>query len=245
MKLKKILGFALFAVMLTTSCKKSDSGSTSTSVVDAAGHIVLPSDIAGALYAIHTKQSGGGSSFDIQSTFAWFGSAGASVAAGTVTCESDPLTQYIAGSWYQGTGMGIFDVTTNHIAWSVQGNAATGVPAFTYTDVAPMPLSFTFTTNSSSVNLANNLTINFSALPSNIAAVAFGLQGDYGTKNFGVAGNTSTSYTFSSADLKAVAKPGSQIAVVAMPIITTPVTLSGKKYYFVKQFEIEKIYSTL
>lgn len=246
MKLKNLFILALSVIVFGTSCSKStSSSSTSTPTVDANGNIVLPANISGALYAIHTIQTAPNFPVGItQSAIAWFNSATASDSAGTVSINNVPLYQFMTGTMYNTSASLLFYVDSNNLVWTVQGNSTKGIPAFTYTHTEPFPKSFTYSVNTTSgkVNLNNSLTITNSALPSNITAIVYGIKGDKGTKNVGVAGTTSTSYTFSSSDLNSVAKSGSQIGVTAMPIIMNPATLAGKTFYFVKQFQVNQIF---
>ena len=96
------------------------------------------------------------------------------------------------------------------------------------------------------VNTNSNLTITHSALPSNVTCVIYALQGTTAgaIKTYGYVGNTATSFTFPSADLKAMATPPNKITVAAMPVVMSTAVYGGKTYYFVKQFKYERDYTT-
>lgn len=66
--------------------------------------------------------------------------------------------------------------------------------------------------------------------------VIYTIQGNKSHKSKAVKDGGS-SVTFTAAELTEVAYPSDEIAVSIMPVIATPTTINGKKYYFVKQFQ--------
>jgi hypothetical protein len=239
MKISKLFSLLGLSVLLLASCKKNSSDDTETPnppAVDANGNLIVSSDADGACYAIKLRlyDDNSGSSYDdLHTAYAWFGSATAFKPAGTVKVNTYELLNFGGINYYGYAG---FDTLfrTNTAAWTVEGNAAAGVPGFAYTDNTPFAAGGEFTLPAS-ININNPLTVNFTPI-NNVAGIVYSLQGNIGKKSKAVA-NGASSVTFTSAELKEVAYQQDQIAVHIMSVSFNPQTINGKKIYFVKQFQ--------
>lgn len=248
MRLKQLSTLMICAVLFATSCKKdSGSSSSNTVTVSAGGAISFPTGTSGACYSIVHRKQMTGSFVDFHTASAWFEDYSTVASAGTVSCNAVNLNQYVPNTWYTVMASDLFDLTDNKAEWVIQGNPAKSIPAFTHTDAAAFTSTVSFSTPSAVVNTNSNLTITHSALPSNVMVVIYGLQSTTAglVKTYGYVGNSATSFTFPSADLKAMATPPNKISVSIMPVVMTSAVYGGKTYYFVKQFKFEKDYTTM
>jgi hypothetical protein len=238
MKLSKLCTFLGLSILLFASCKKSsdDNNTPQPPTVDANGNLSVSSDADGAVYAIKQRLYDDNSSAlydEFHSAFAWFGSQTSFKPAGNVKVNNYDLMNLGSVNYYTYIG---FDTLfpTNTANWVVTGDAAAGVPGFTYSDNTAFTTGGSFTLPAS-ININNPLTVNFAPI-TNVAGIVYTLQGNITTKHKAVA-NGASSVTFSSAELKEVAFPNDQIAVHIMSVAYTTQTINGKKIYFVKQYQ--------
>lgn len=238
MKIKNFL-LALFSgFVLFSSCKKDDVQSQNSAVKVNADGSINAADADGAFYTVITKEFDDNQSSTYQEmhmAYAWAGKFPAIVDAGIVKANNIQIDNY--GGFYMSmallqAGDTLFKGTNYNTAWSVQGNSSSGVPAFTHTDNTAMPAAPNFTLPAS-ININNNLTVAHSATGGALG-VLYMLTGDNGDTTKYIA-NTSSSITFTSAEIKSVARSQSAISISIMPINYTTATYGGKKYYFVKQ----------
>jgi hypothetical protein len=247
MNAKKIFSAMALALILLAGCKKDDvSAPADTVSINPDGTLNL-ADAAGTFYSIQIKnfETNSGSVHDEhQMAFAWFGSYPSIVEGGLVKVnnhELDNFMGYYTASAALDFGDTLFNANAN-ATWNVEGNATTGVPAFTHTDNEPLPPAPSFTLPAQ-VNIFNSLTISHPATGGNVG-VLYTLYGDNGDTTKYVA-NTSSSMTFTSAEIRSVAEPNSEIGVSVMPVSYSGATYGGKKYYFVKQHQYTRITATL
>jgi hypothetical protein len=250
MRIFKLFGASLLFLSLFSSCKKDDAEDIDAGVpsvtVDANGNVNLGTDAKGALYGVITKTYGGlGSTIIDENHFAysWFEDQTNTKNAGNVSVNNEPL-DYIQGfPWY--TFFSGFDLILdngNQMKWVVAGNAADNISGFTYTDNTPMPSAPGFQLPAK-ININNSYTIN-NAAPTGATGVIYGVIGDIKSLSKYVP-NASTSYTFTSQELKSVAISNDVIGFTVMPVVLTNSVINGKKYYFVKQLQYQRETETL
>lgn len=250
MKTKNFLLTLLSGFILFSSCKKQDVQSTTTPPaikVNADGSLNI-ADADGAFYTVVTKDftTNNSTTFDeSHMAYAWAGKFPAVVDAGIVKANNIVINKY--GPYYMSlavlqTGDTLFKGVNCNTVWNVQGNSSSGVAAFTYTDNTTMPAAPTFTLPAS-ININNNLTISHASTGGTLG-VLYMLSGDNGDTTKYIA-NTSSTVTFTSAEIKSVAKSQSAISIAIMPVTYTTSTIGGKKYYFVKQNEYVRETATL
>ena len=238
MKKHNLFLFLLATLFVTTisSCKKDEEDDLGGTPSD--GQVEIPSDAAGAFYAINSTSitDFGGFTDTAQTGMAmgWFDSYTQTKNGGAVTSNGDTLfsTNPFTNTpnvWYTASGV---DFYTGNVTWRVQGNTSNNVPAFTHTDNTAWP-TVTSLTVPSSVNTSSALNISFNA--SGYDQLIASLRGSAGTVNKVIASGTS-SVTFSAAEVQqAFGSTASAATVQVMPIKLTSATYGGKKYYFVKQ----------
>lgn len=240
MKANKILALlSLFLIMLS-GCKKDDVKSTSDTVTVGADGSINISDADGALYAIQSKNfdTHNGSTFETnQIAYAWFGKFPSLIDAGIVKVNTIELDNF--GNYYNAFAPlpftdSLFKDNNVTAVWNVEGNTTSGVPAFTHTDNSPLPAAPNFTLPVS-VNINNSLTVNNSTTGGEMG-VLYTLIGDNGDTTKYVP-KTSSSITFSSAEIKSVAVSRGRLGLSIMPVTYSSATYGGKKYYFVKQHQ--------
>lgn len=240
-----IIGIAL---AFTMGCNKSTSNnSNTTTTILSDGTISYGTNINGGMYVSNIKSENGiFPSFTVQKAMVWLGSELNSQNAGVVTCNDSTLNQNASlFNLYLFFGQNLFSVDSNNITWKVQGNSSAGISAFDYTDSQPWPKNFDFFPSATSVNSNNDFTITFSALPSNISGIIFSISGVDDDKSYGFMGNTKTSITFSSSDLKSVVKNGNLVTISAQPVIISEATIAGKRYSFLKSFIVSKLFAVM
>ncbi|GAA4317638.1 hypothetical protein [Flaviaesturariibacter amylovorans] len=235
MKITKLLPLLGLALLVLASCKKkSDDTDNNTPTVDANGNLRVASDADGAVYAIkmHLHEGHNGTSVDeMYTAYAWFGSQTAFKPAGEVKVNGYDLMNFGGINYYGYAG---FDqlFPNNTATWTVQGDAAAGVPGFTHTDNTAFASGGQFTLPAS-ININNSFTLNFTPI-NNVAGVVFSIIGNNGEKHKAVA-NGASSVTFTSAEMKEVAYTQDQIGFQITSVAYTQQTINGKKIYFVKQ----------
>lgn len=249
MKLTKILTAFALTLIVFTSCKK-DNGTEDTPgtvTVNPDGSLNL-SDADGALYAIQIRNydTYNGTGYDAsQMAYAWFGKFPTVVDAGIVKANSTELGNmfnYYTEMALLSFGDTLFTGTNANVVWNVQGKTTSGVPAFIHTDNSALPTSPAFTLPAS-ININNSLTVSHTPVSANLG-VLYTITGNKGDSTKFVASNSS-SISFSSAELKAVAYSNDQIGLSIMPVSYTTATYGGKKYYFVKQHQFTRETVTL
>ena len=239
MKISKILTALGMAAILFTSCKKDGDSGDNAINVDDNGNVVVGADADGALYSVmsHTFIGTSGTSFDqADFTYAWFGSYTAPLDAGDVTSNDVDLMNVGGGAfnWYMGFGMGgdIFS-NGNNVTWKATGGAS--VPAFTHVDNSPFPTGGTFVLPSS-ININNSFTLSHAGTAGE--GVVYQVLGNDGEVTKSAVG-ASNAVTFTSAEMKQVCNGGGDpIAFMVMPVSVKSSTVGGKKYYFVKQYQV-------
>ncbi len=248
MKSKKIFSVLALALVLLAGCKKDDVAAPAAPVsINPDGTLNL-ADASGSFYSIQMKnfETSSGSVFDeSQIAFAWCGTFPSIVEAGVVkvnNVELDNFMGYYTASAVLDFGDTLFKGSNANSVWNVEGNASTGVPAFTHTDNEPLPPAPSFSLPAQ-INIFNNLTINHATTGGNVG-VLYTLYGTNGDTTKYVA-NTSSSITFTSAEIRAVAETNSEVGVSVMPVSYSGATYGGKKYYFVKQHQYTRITTTL
>lgn len=249
MRSKKIFSTLALALILMAGCKKDDvpKNQTETVSVNPDGSLKLE-DAGGAFYSIQIKNylSNSGSAFDEnQEAFAWVGNFPTLVDAGTIKLNDHELNNW--GNYYVSSavlefGDTLFNAASGNATWNIAGNPDTGVPAFTHADNAPFPTAPSFTLPAQ-ININNNLTITHTSTGGNVG-VLYTLSGNNGDTTKHVL-NTSSSMTFTSAEIKAVAEGNSEVAVSVMPVSYSSAIYGGKKYYFVKQHQYTRQTATL
>lgn len=246
MKSNKTFLLLLLCGFLFTSCKKDSTADANAASVDSNGNLQVDNEADGACYAVNTRtflSTTGTDYYDISSSFAWFGKQQpvSLKDAGTVSANDNELTNL--GGYNVYMYIGADDIfPSNAINWSIAGNSTSGIAAFDYTDNTAFPTGPNFTLPSS-VNINNNFTISFTPV-SNVTGIVFSVQGNIGRKNKAVKGGAG-SVTFTSAEMKEVALEHDAIAFMVMPVLATPVTINGKKIYFVKQTQYQRETTTL
>jgi hypothetical protein len=244
----KKLNILFLALVLISSCKKSDTAAPPDGVTISPDGTINPQNGDGALYVIESRNypTNSGTTYDRdQAAFAWFGKFPTLLDGGIVkvnNIELDNLFNYYNAFRLLNFQDTLFSGTNANAVWNVQGNASSGVPAFTHNDNTTLPVGPSFTLPAS-ININNSLTINHTATGGAVG-VLYSLKGDNGDTTKYVP-NTSSSYTFTSAEIKSVAVSRSQIAVSVMPVTYTIATYGGKKYYFVKQHQYTRQTATL
>lgn len=245
--MKKINAFALLTLVvfasLFTACKKKEAKQDPLNnpvANQVGGSPTIPSDAAGALYAINyvvvDNSSGYPDTSRYNYDYAWFNSYTSTDNAGAVTCNGDSLFTRSGFSnysypWYTCIMVFANDMSTAAVNWIVQGGS--GVPTINYSDNTPWPRVNNFTVPTD-INIASGYTVNFNIIGSNDAVFAT-ISGSKGHKTIQLNAN-STSATFTSQQLGSVAYTGGDaIAITIMPVVISNTSFSGKKYYFVKQ----------
>ena len=248
MKLLKLSFFLSLSLFMLASCQKdvddNNNNNNNAPTVDANGNLRVSSDADGACYAIKNRVYYDNNSSDYdeyQTAFSWFGSQTAFKPAGNVSLNTYDLMFLSGVNYYAYVGFDTL-VSANTAVWTVQGDAAAGVPGFTHTDNTAFNTGGSFVLPSS-VNINNPLTVSFAPI-SNVVGVVYTVQGNIGQKSKAVA-NGASSVTFSSAELREVAYPQDAIAVHIMSVTYTEQNINGKKIYFVKQFQHSRETSTL
>jgi hypothetical protein len=233
----KKLNILFLAAVLFSSCKKDDAAAPPIpdGVTVSPDGTLKPENADGAFYAIQSRlfDTNNGTTYDIvHSASAWVGTFPNIVDAGVVKVGTAEL--FNGGGFYAGNAILPYDslFSGNKAIWDVQGNAGTGIAAFTHTDNTVFPAGPNFTLPAS-ININNNLTINHTATGGTIG-VLYTLSGDNGDTTKYVP-NNSSSITFTSSEIKSVAVTKSEIGVTVMPVTYSIATYGGKKYYFVKQ----------
>ena len=247
MKTKNILLSLLTGLLLFSGCKKDDVQNPSTVQVNADGSLNA-ADADGAFYTVVMKEFAtyNSSTFDeIHMAYAWAGKFPAIVDAGIVKANNIPIDNL--GNFYMSVavltfGDTLFKGANFNTAWNIQGKSSTGVPAFTHTDNAALPAAPAFTLPAA-ININNSLTVNHTSTGGALG-VLYQLTGDKGDTTKYVA-NSSSSITFTSAEIKSVAQSGGSVVLSIMPITYSTATYGGKKYYFVKQYQYLRETATL
>lgn len=259
MKKINLLALVLAAIMLSVaSCKKDDDNGNNNNnnnnnndtiqsnplSQQLGGSANIPSDAAGAFYSVDnvviSDDFGTPDTSSIGFGFAWFDNYTATKNGGDVTCQgslldiTNPFNNAQTLAWYYTISNYIFyDQSVAAVDWNVTGNTANSVPAFSYTDPTPFP-GINWFNIPATINTNNSLTINWTNTNTN-DGVFFTVAGDKGKFTKAGAANA-TSVTFTSAELKQAAYDGGyQIGIQVMPVKISSHTVSGKKYYFVKQ----------
>lgn len=249
--MKKINVFALlaaFLVITVSSCKKEEddnnnNNNPSNPLSQAiGGSATIPTDADGAFYAVNNyviSDDGFGEldTMELGTAYAWFESYTTTKDGGGVRVNTGDLQNEFAGvalPWYYTLGTYI-DFTTggNTADWEVDGNSSTGIAGFTHTDNTAFPkCNFTVP---ATISRSSSYTVNFTNQGSNDGVfVTLYAQGNLKiTKGLNA---NSTSATFTAAEIQSISSPGSLLGVQVMPVKLTAVTLTGKKYYFVKQW---------
>jgi hypothetical protein len=253
--------FIMFMLALTIGgCKKNETTTNNQSnynplSTQIAGTPDIPANAAGALYAIKTKIIADDGSGILDTTkigfaLAWFDSPNATKNAGTVSCNDSVLTMTIpfsnvASPWYNSNlnGIDMDFYNSDNVVWKVQGNSSTGVPAFNYTDNVAFP-GVTGFNLPASVDISANFTVNY-GITGQYDGLFFMLSGSKG--RLVVKGvNNATSITFTPAQLSQVSVSGGDDFILQiMPVKVTSTTFSGKTYYFIKQFALDKTLTTM
>lgn len=122
--------------------------------------------------------------------------------------------------------------------WSVSGNTANAVPAFSYT-AGSFPVTPALNLVTYNVDKSNSFNISLTYATSSCDSLIFQIIGGDGTKLTSTSKpGTTTSHTFSSAEMAtlhassaASGMPTGQLSVFAYKYYNT--TISGKKYYFI------------
>ena len=238
MNITKIVTAICFLFFSLAGCKKDNiTGNQGGVTVNTDGSVDF-SDADGVLYAIQIRnyQNYNGSVYSAsQVVNAWFGESTASTDAGIVKANSKVLnniSNFYNSTFFLNAGDTIFTESSPGIVWNVQGNTATGVPAFIHTDASPFPAGPEFTLPAS-ININNSLTVNHSATTGNIGVI-YTLSGSRGDTTKFIA-NGSSSITFSSNEIKAVSISNDYIGLSVTVVNYTTASYNGKKYYFVKQ----------
>jgi hypothetical protein len=127
------------------------------------------------------------------------------------------------------------------MAWKATGNAANAVPAINFTDNNPMPVIANFVVPSTG-SLSSSITVSFNftnAVAANSDQLLF-LYG--GSKNHVPRTLTlgTTSVTLSAAEIQAVAVAGDLLEIEVIGVKLNQTTVSGKSYYFVKEYALNK-----
>lgn len=248
MKIKNILLSLLTGLIIFSGCKKDDVQNTDPTVKVNADGSLNASDADGAFYTVVMKEfdTNTSSSYEeIQMAYAWTGKFPAIVDAGIVKANNIPIDNL--GNFYMSVAVLSFSDTLfkgpgYNTVWNVQGNPGAGVPAFTHTDNTALPAAPAFTLPAA-VNINNNLTVNHTPTGGALG-VLYTLTGDNGDTTKYVA-NSSSSVTFTSAEIKSVARSNGRIVLAIMPITFNTATYGGKKYYFVKQYQYFRETATL
>jgi hypothetical protein len=243
MKTSKILAILSLAVILFSGCKKDDVTPPSDITINADGSLNI-SDADGAFYAIQIRNydTYNSSSYEAsQVAYAWFGKFPAIVSGGIVkvnNTELDNIMNYYTAFGFLSFGDTLFTGSNATANWNIQGNAATGIAAFTHTDNAALPTAPAFTLPAS-ININNSLTVNHSSTGGNMG-VLYTLIGDNGDTTKFVP-NSSSTITFTSAEIKSVAvSGGGAIGLSVMPVSYSNASYGNKKYYFVKQHQFTR-----
>jgi len=228
-------------------CKKDNNNNVKENPLSSlGGSVTLPSGAAGALYAIENivyDQTAGGSLDTLGSAFAWFNNYSSTSNAGSVTCNGDSLSTAVpfftqfSYPWYTNSGSIIsgseITFSTNPVQWIVSGNSASGIAGFNFTDNSAFPVvSFSIP---ATVTITSGLTVNFTVTGTNVGiiGVVTGSKGQI-TRNLASTANT---LSLSASDLNQVAISGGDVLTVEiMPVYYVLQTISGKSYYFVKQY---------
>lgn len=238
--LKPLLGLGM-AALLFTGCKK-DSDSDNGLTIDDNGNVVVGADADGAMYSILSKLYDGtnGTTFDeTHYAFAWYGSATSPVDAGVVKANDEELQNIGGGGfdWYMSFTFGpdIFTSGSN-VTWNVAGNSTTGVSAFTHLDNMAFPTGSTFTLPAS-ININSGYTLSHAAT-GDVDGIIYQAIGNNGEVTKSVVG-ANGSVSFSAAELNQVADGGGDpIGFMVMPVKISSASYNGKKYYFVKQYQV-------
>jgi hypothetical protein len=248
MKLKKIIGALALSLVILAGCKKDDVATPSDPVSINPDGTLNIADAAGAFYSIEIKnfdENTGPFFVESQMAFGWVGSYPNIVNAGVIKVnnyELDNYANYYMASSFLDFGDTLFNAGNGHATWSVEGSSSSGVTGFTHTDNAPLPAAPSFTLPAQ-ININNSLTINHSTT-GGTAGVLYTLSGANGDTTKYVA-NTSSSITFSSAEIRSVAESASEVGVSIMPVSYSMAAYGGKKYYFVKQHQYTRVTATL
>lgn len=248
MKTKNILGILLTGLVLFSSCKKEDVQNQAATVKVNADGSLNASDADGAFYTVVMKDfnTNNSSTYDeMHMAMAWTGKFPAVVDAGIVKANDIPIDNL--GNFYMSIAFlsfsdTLFKGTNFNTVWNVQGKASSGVPAFSHTDNTALPAGPAFTLPAA-ININNSLTLSHTATGSALG-VLYTLSGDYGDTTKYIA-NTSTGITFTSAEIKSVARSQSAVNISIMPIAYSTASYGGKKYYFVKQYQYNRQTATL
>ena len=240
MKTIKYLAIAALAVTFFAGCKKKDNQTSDPTIsINADGSLNI-SNADGALYAIESKNfdTYAGATFDeTQYAYGWFGKFPAVADAGVVKVNnivvdnySNIYTTFASLSAYDT----LFKGANLTASWSVAGNTASGIAAFTHTDNTALPTAPAFTLPAS-ININNSLTVTHTATGGALG-VLYTLSGNAGDTTKFVA-NSSSSVTFSSAEIKAVALAHDRVGLSIMPVTYSSASYGGKLYYFIKQHQ--------
>ena len=240
MKTTKYLAIIALTVTLFSSCKKNDTQAPAEPVTINSDGSLNIADADGAFYAIESKNfdTYNSSTFEeVQYAYAWFGKFPAVVDAGTVTVNNIQVDNF--GNFYTAFALlsssdTLFKGANVNAAWNVQGNTTSGISAFTHTDNTTLPVAPSFTLPAS-VNINNSLTVNHTAT-GGAMGVLYTLTGSKGDTTKFVA-NSSSSVTFTSAEVKAVAISSDRVGLSVMPVTYSSASYGGKKYYFIKQHQ--------
>lgn len=240
MKTTKYLAIVALALTFLIGCKKNDTQTPDPTIsINADGSLNI-SNADGALYAIESKNfdTYNGATFDeTQYAYAWFGKFPAVSNAGVVkvnNIEVDNFSNIYTSFAFLSTYDTLFKGANLTAAWSVAGNTTSGISAFTHTDNTALPTAPAFTLPAS-VNINNSLTVNHTATGGALG-VLYTLSGSNGDTTKFVA-NTSSTVTFSSSEIKAVALAHDRVGLSVMPVTYSSATYGGKQYYFIKQHQ--------
>ncbi len=248
---------SLVTIIGLSSCKKSVDTTTTTPPSTLPGSPTL-SNASGACYALVIDAlldngSGGYDTTTINTPIAWFESTSQSVDAGTCSVNTAPLVLKdtflgipIANQWYSirndysfNGGTPLAFKQTSSIVWKASGNASTGVPAINYSDNNPWGKITNFVVPKTlTMSSTLNITFSFSNATGN-DQLFYLIKGSKGQKT-GTLANNATTLSIGSGELAGLTEKGDQLEVELIPIKVASSTISGKTYYFVKEYCINK-----
>lgn len=236
---KVVLAFTALSIAMTSlnSCNKNSSTNTPT-VSNDAPTVPVPSDAFAAFAAVmvSSTQTVAGITVPVQANTAaaWFGTATTHVDGGNVTCESTALTNISNNYIFKPTtATASIDLTTP-IDWSVSGNSANGVAAFSKTDYGFFP-TISDIANTGDVSTTTTFTLTASGLNASGAdSVIFNVAGPSGHVTKVRPAGTSAC-TFSAAEMGTVGTGSGIIQIAPYSVSKDVTTTPGKTYYFVRE----------
>ncbi|HEY0262563.1 MAG TPA: hypothetical protein VGB95_06015 [Chitinophagales bacterium] len=247
--MKKIfLFFTITSVLFVSSCHQDDNNSNNNNTNPQASATSVPTDANGAFYAgltneeIMDENNVVTGTQDMPTAKAWFGTYTATQHAGTVTVNGETLVDSLSGypiPWYNyyGDNLEMFSTSSATAQWEVSGSST--VTGFNHTDNTAFP-TVTIAVPSS-ISIANSYTLTLANVSADNNGVVVAIGGAGGTNVTKTLAAGATSVTFTSAELHSVAPTaGYPISVNAVVTKYTSATYNGKKYYFVKQYEVAR-----